>query len=189
MTKTVIPPHAKCVFKGIMFDVYHWEQKMFDGTSATFEALKRTPATFVIPLAGDQIYYVHQEQPGRAPYYSLPGGRIDEGEDPLTAAKRELEEETGLTSENWELLYSFNNSGKIDYPIYCYIARDCVKGGEQNLDEGGEKIEVMHTSLQDFLTRVVFMPEFQQKDLRQFLCTPKADKAMVEDFSRKLLKK
>lgn len=183
-----IPEHAKRVFKGILFDVYQWQQQMFDGRTETFEALKRGATTFVIPLAGDQVYYVRQEQPGGTPYYGLPGGRVDEGEDVLTSAKRELEEETGLTSDNWELLYSFNGGGKIEYPIYCYIARDCVKNSEQVLDEGGEKIEVLQTSLEDFLTRVVFLPEFQQINLRRFLQAPEADKAMVEDFTRKLLK-
>ena len=34
----------------------------------------------------------------------IPGGAIDQGEDPLVAAKRELEEETGFQSENWRQL-------------------------------------------------------------------------------------
>ncbi len=36
-----IPPNAKRVFKGIIFDVYQWQQKMFDGSKETFEMLKR----------------------------------------------------------------------------------------------------------------------------------------------------
>lgn len=191
MTKTVIPQHAKCVFKGIIFGVYHWEQKMFDGRTETFEAITRNPAAFVLPMSGEKIYYVHQEQPAKPPYYSLPGGRIDEGEEPLEAAKRELEEETGLTSDNWELFESFNPGralGKTDYPVYFFIARDCKKTREQKLDVGGEKIEILETTLDDFLTRVVFLPNFQQVHLRNYLAQPpKADKAMVEDFSRKLL--
>lgn len=187
MSKTKIPADAKCVFKGIMFDVYHWEQTLFDGSTSTFEALKRTPAVFVIPLLGGKVCYVHQEQPGRAPYFSLPGGRIDVGEEPLQAAQRELQEETGLTSDNWKLLYSLNNGGKIDYPVYCFVARNCIKTAEQSLDHGGEKIEVMETPMEDFLTRVVFMPEFQQKDLRQFLQTVTPDDKKVANFKEKLI--
>lgn len=38
--------------------------------------------------------------------YELPGGRIEQNELPLEAAKRELEEETGLTSNAWDFLAS-----------------------------------------------------------------------------------
>jgi len=33
----LVPEEAKLVFKGIIYDVYQWEQKMFDGTFSTFE--------------------------------------------------------------------------------------------------------------------------------------------------------
>lgn len=41
---------------------------------------------------------------------ALPGGAIEPGEEPLTAAKRELLEETGYTAENWQSLGSFVNN-------------------------------------------------------------------------------
>ena len=35
-----VPKQAKRVFKGVIFDVYQWEQEMFDGTKEIFEKLK-----------------------------------------------------------------------------------------------------------------------------------------------------
>lgn len=48
--------------------------------------------TFVVfPVLPDgRILLTEQEQPGREPFIGACGGRIDEGEDALTAAKREL---------------------------------------------------------------------------------------------------
>lgn len=40
VSRQPIPDHAKCVFKGVIFDVYQWEQKLYNGTTTTFEKLK-----------------------------------------------------------------------------------------------------------------------------------------------------
>lgn len=98
-----IPPQAKRVFKGIIFDVYHWQQKMFDGSEETFEMLKRVNTIEVISIKDGKICISHQSQPTKKDFYSLFGGRAEEGEEPLTTAKRELLEESGMTSDSWEL--------------------------------------------------------------------------------------
>jgi 8-oxo-dGTP pyrophosphatase MutT (NUDIX family) len=42
----------------------------------------------------------------RAIRYELPGGRVEKGESAIETAKRELEEETGLTSKKWNRIGS-----------------------------------------------------------------------------------
>lgn len=156
-----IPAHAKCVFKGIVFDTYQWEQKLFDGSTAIFEMLKRVDVTQVIAISNGQILYAKQEQPSKPPYLSLFGGKAENGEDPLMAAKRELLEETGMVSDRWELLVVFDAQiPKTDWSVYTFIARDCRKVQEPKLD-GGEKIEVMHASIDDFIKNVIPDPSFK----------------------------
>lgn len=59
------------MFKGVIFDVYQWEQEMFDGTTQTFEKLKRPDTIMVIPVTEDgKIILTEQEQPGKKPFIS-----------------------------------------------------------------------------------------------------------------------
>jgi ADP-ribose pyrophosphatase len=70
----------------------------------------------------------------------LPGGTFDRGcEQPLDAAQRELKEETGCESDEWELFFkTYEYPTKDIHEIYFYIAKNCVQTSEQNLDENEE---------------------------------------------------
>lgn len=133
-----------------MFGVYQWEQEMFDGSKATFEMVKRIPTVDIIGVVDGEVILLSQEQPMKPTYPGLPGGRIDEGEDPLSAAKRELLEETGYSSGAWELLASYNEGSKIDFENTLFLARDCKKIADQHLDSG-ERIKVGLVSFDELL--------------------------------------
>jgi ADP-ribose pyrophosphatase len=61
--------------------------------------------------------------------WELPAGRIDEGEDALTAAKRELTEETGYSAREWKLaLHYYASPGFLDETMSLFAARDLRKG-------------------------------------------------------------
>ena len=77
MIKQTIPDNAKKVFTGITYDVYQWEQKMFDGTYSTFEILKRRLGVQVIVVIKDKILLLKEEQPGKGKFISLVGGCAD----------------------------------------------------------------------------------------------------------------
>ncbi len=145
-----IPDKAKKVFTGIIFDTYQWEQEMFDGSKATFERIHRAPSVECIAIVDNKIITLEQAQPNRDWYPSLPGGRIDKGEEPMEAIARELLEETGYTSESFELFREYFGNSKLYFPEYIFIARNCKKIAKQNI-EAGEKINIKLSTFDEFL--------------------------------------
>jgi len=150
-SKQPIPENAKKVFKGVLFDTYQWEQEMFDGTKATFERLKRPDTTVVFPVLDDgRIVLTKQEQPGKEPFIGTAGGRIDEGEDVLSSAKRELLEESGYQAEEFFLWDAQHPVGKVDWVVYTFIAKGLKKVADLDLD-AGEKIELFTVTLDELI--------------------------------------
>jgi ADP-ribose pyrophosphatase len=73
--------------------------------------------------------------------WELPAGRIDPGENPLAAAKRELLEETGYTAAKWQrALFFYVSPGFLDESMAIYLARGLKRGQAQ--PEEDERIAV-----------------------------------------------
>src|SRR5690554_532893 len=99
----------------------------------------------VVALTNEnEIVLVRQYRHGvQESVLEIPGGVIDEGEDSLTAAKRELLEETGYLFESFEKLCDlFPNPATSNNITTTYLARGGKKFQEQELDSQ-EDIEVI----------------------------------------------
>jgi 8-oxo-dGTP pyrophosphatase MutT (NUDIX family) len=185
-SKQTMPDSAKLVFKGKMFDTYQWDQVGYDGKVHVFEKVKRPDTVVVIGVTeDDQIIMTHQEQPGKQPFMALAGGRVDEGEDPLAAAKRELLEETGYTSEQWELFDALQPISKVEWAVYYFVARGCKKTAEQDLD-GAEKVEVALRSYDEFL-QVAQGKDFYEEEIRVRILESKLNPVEAETLRRQIL--
>ncbi|PIR85830.1 hypothetical protein COU14_02410 [Candidatus Kaiserbacteria bacterium CG10_big_fil_rev_8_21_14_0_10_44_10] len=163
-SKQPLPEDAKKVFEGEIFDVYQWEQEMYDGTKATFEKLKRPDTVVVFAVDDDgKILLTKQEQPGKEPFIGAAGGRVDKGEDILDAAKRELLEETGYAAEEYILWKALQPISKIEWAVYVFVARKIKKVAELSLDVG-EKIEVMFVEFDEF-TNIALQENFYEQEV------------------------
>lgn len=85
--------------------------------------------------------------------WELPAGRIDPGERPLPAAKRELAEETGFTARRWKLIFTFFASpGFVAETMSLFLATDLREGIAT--PEEDEKIAIRFTPLSRALTMI-----------------------------------
>ena len=102
----------------------------------------------VLPITGNgQAVLIKQFRAGSLNYVTeTPGGMInsDERDTPLQAACRELEEETGYTTDQLVPLQAFNpNPAFHDNKTHFYLALECFKPPtRQRFPDPGEDIEV-----------------------------------------------
>lgn len=84
----------------------------------------------------------------------FPAGYVEEGEDLETAARRELEEETGYTAKNLEKLGDiYPVTGMTNMRIHCFLATGLKKEKEQKLDPS-EFIDVKLVPLEEIARKV-----------------------------------
>lgn len=68
-------------------------------------------------------------------HWEVPGGAAHRGEDPMLAAQRELQEETGFASSRLvKVSENYPNPALQDNKIHTYLAYDCELKGPQELD-------------------------------------------------------
>jgi ADP-ribose pyrophosphatase len=81
----------------------------------------------------------------------LPGGMIDKGEAPIEAAKREMQEETGYSSNDVELLYTVHPNPPLEHnKAWFFLARNAVQNVATNFDPY-EDIELVLYTKEQFL--------------------------------------
>ncbi|MFH8387957.1 NUDIX domain-containing protein [Kitasatospora sp. NPDC018058] len=65
------------------------------------------------------------------PAWTMPGGKLDPGEDSLEGARRELKEESGITAATWSPLGEIALMTKSTARLHMFIARDLTVGEQE----------------------------------------------------------
>ena len=180
-----IPNNAKRVFKGVLFDVYQWEQEMFDGSFQTFEKVVRQGSTQLIIVNEDKkLILLNEEQPSRGKFIGMPGGMVEDGEDFESAAKRELLEELGLICNEINLWKEETLGSKVVWPTNYYIVKGVEKVQEPQL-EPGEKIIQMELNFEEFLKKTQ-ENEFSNKQFSNMIFKMIHTPGELDKFKREL---
>jgi ADP-ribose pyrophosphatase len=134
---------SKQVYECKLFKVT--EEKAVD-PKTKFEikrSVVRHPGSAVMMAMDDKkrILLVRQYRlPADKYLWELPAGKVDDGEKPLEAAKRELIEETGYRAKKWTKLVTFWASpGYVGEKMTIFLAQDLIEGEATPMDD--EQIE------------------------------------------------
>ena len=109
-----------------------------DGTESTFFVVENPDwANIVAVTANRDVILIEQFRHGSGSMIlEIPGGMLDEGEDPMAAAIRELIEETGYSAGSMIAIgRSYPNPAIQNNTIYHFLALDCEKTADVALDD------------------------------------------------------
>src|SRR5437879_5347700 len=138
-------------FKSPLFRVVTQQVREPGGYIARRDIVEHPGSVVILAVdkgkAGPRILLEHQyRHAARSSLWELPAGKIDRGESPLKAARRELLEETGFTARRWrQILEFFVSPGFLDETMTIFLAQDIKPGPAQ--PEYDELIESRFFSL------------------------------------------
>ena len=143
------------LFEGKFFDVDKQDLLLPSGLEQSWEIVTHPGATAVLALdETGRILLVEQYRAAVGTWtLEIPAGRLESGEEPLSCAQRELEEETGYQAGSWEHLRTFlPAAGFCSELIHLFLAQDLkrVPGGGLECDPD-EELEVQWRTPQEVL--------------------------------------
>jgi 8-oxo-dGTP pyrophosphatase MutT (NUDIX family) len=102
--------------------------------------MRRCAMTVILDDAGERVLLMRRHRFIVDRWvWELPGGYVDDGEEPAVAAAREVEEETGWRPRGIEFVMSCQPLiGNADYPQDLYLGLGAELVGEPEVDETAE---------------------------------------------------
>lgn len=146
---------SSVVYDGKVFTVIRDDVEVSDGHKSFREVVLHSGGVVIVAMKDDDtILLVRQYRyPLKTVNLELPAGKLEVGENPDEACKRELEEETGYKAQEWVSLGFINTTpGICTEKLYLYLAKDLSYVGEH--PDIGEIIMCEEYKLSDVLNMI-----------------------------------
>lgn len=144
---------GKVIYKGKILTLDLDSVILPDGKCAQREIVRHSRGAAVLFVKNSEVLLVRQFRYAYGKeMYEIPAGMVNEGEEPLSAAARELEEETGYKAELSHLVDIYPSPGYTDEIIHIYLVRNYILAS-QKLDEG-EFLSAEFVPLNIVLTKI-----------------------------------
>lgn len=150
-----LPGAAEHIWRGGVIDVWNEAVTLPSGASEHRDIVRHPGGVGAVAVTGDGLVALVRQY--RAPFdevtLEIPAGKLEPGEDPDEAVRRELREEAGLVAKTWERICAMAPSpGYTDEVVRIYLARDLSFVGTDPDDD--EFIDVDYVRLDDAVAAI-----------------------------------
>lgn len=146
---------SELIYRGKILNLRRDVVELPDGRQASREVVEHSGAIGVVALTEDEhVYLVRQYRyPIGKVTLEIPAGKLEEGEDPLDCAIRELKEEAGIEAGHWEPLLTFYTTpGFSNEIMHLFLATELSK--KEASPDQDEFLQVVSLPLEEALEKV-----------------------------------
>lgn len=143
---------TKQIFEGHIISLQVDEVLLPDGNKGKRELVKHPGAVAIVAVTDEEkIIFVEQyRKPLERSLVEIPAGKIEANEEPIVTARRELEEETGYTTDKLQYVTSFYTSpGFADEIIHIYYTNQLKILTDKVAGDDDEFVELITLTLEE----------------------------------------